>query len=83
MSRVGDKMEGWRETGLDAMRGTFTFLSVRLAISFKHGPDDRIYRFADRLLQAERKAGRIRTTPGNKRKWERVAPEKDPHHDHR
>jgi hypothetical protein len=63
---------GWKESALAAMAGEFTFMSVRLAVSFAHGPDDRIYRFVDRLLQSERRAGRIETTPGNKRKWRRV-----------
>lgn len=70
----------WREAGLAAMVGTFTFADVRGAIARSEptGWHDGMYRFADRLLQTERRAGRIRTTPGNKRKWERVPTPENP-----
>jgi hypothetical protein len=71
-----------RDAGLAAMVGTFTYHDIQAAMARAVGPSDRIYRAADRLLQAERKAGRIRTTPGNKRKWEQVpTPTGDTQHD--
>lgn len=53
--------------GRSAMVGEFTTHDVRRALSMAGvcGVD----RAADRLMQAERKAGRIAVSPTNKRKW--------------
>ena len=52
-------------------RPRFTFFDAHCAGDRAIGRDA-TYRLADRLLQRERRAGRIRTTPGNKRVWEPV-----------
>jgi hypothetical protein len=54
-----------------SMRGTFTMVDVIHALCragvAAEGPV--AARAADRLLQRERKAGRIRCNPNNKRQW--------------
>lgn len=54
--------------GLAAMDGVFTFASVRGAM-IRAGAGDEAFRAADRLLQQERKAGRITASGVN---WKRV-----------
>lgn len=49
--------------------GNFTFQSLWSSVESETGLD--VYRLADRLIQRERKAGRIRQLPGRKG-WEPV-----------
>ncbi|AXK44070.1 hypothetical protein [Erythrobacter aureus] len=64
--------------GLAAMTGTFRLFDVERALYRAGVPDEfegKRYvasRSADKLLQRERKAGRIQTNPDNKREWLRV-----------
>ena len=58
-----------RDAGLAAMRGRFNAWNVRGALS-RAGVEN-TDRAADRLMQAERKAGRIRAV--DNRNWERLA----------
>lgn len=67
-----------RDAGLAAMQGTFTGNDVGRAL-VNAGVEDlpgqsyTVGRAADRMLQAERKAGRIRVAKGKGRgAWERV-----------
>jgi hypothetical protein len=50
----------------------FTFFDCHAAGTRAAGVE--AYRLADRLLQRERRAGRIETLPDNKRKWRPVRP---------
>lgn len=55
---------------LAAMSGTFTMKDVERALIHAGVPEpDCSTRAADRLLQRERKAGRIAPNPENKRQW--------------
>jgi hypothetical protein len=66
-----------RDAGIAAMMGQFKASDVRRALRLAGVPDRTeaysylIERVADRLMQAERKAGRIRAI--NNKTWERVA----------
>jgi hypothetical protein len=55
-----------RAAAIGAMVGTFGFGSILSALGCAGVPYDAAYRGADRLLQQERKAGRIRFERG---KW--------------
>jgi len=57
-----------RDAGIAAMRGQFKAWDVRGALSRAGVPFEALDRGADRLLQAERRAGRIRAV--NNRNWE-------------
>jgi hypothetical protein len=57
------------EAGLAAMRGRFNAWHVRGSLS--HAGVVNTDRAADRLMQAERKAGRIRAV--DNRNWEKIA----------
>lgn len=54
-----------------AMRGTFTMHSVIVALVCAGVTNDGAVagRAVDRLLQRERKAGRVKVNPDNKREW--------------
>jgi hypothetical protein len=56
---------------LAAMRGTFTMHTVTVALIRAGARSDGPVagRAVDRLLQRERKAGRIKVNPANKREW--------------
>lgn len=59
------------EAGLAAMIGNFTYASIQSAMK-RAGCGDEAYRAADKLLQRERKAGRIQTV--GSRTWSRTSP---------
>lgn len=72
---MGLNSEGKRKAkiaAIEAMNAHFTFADIQAAMVRAVGPNDDIYRLADRLLQSERKAGRIRVTADDKRIWEKV-----------
>ncbi len=53
-----------------AMRGTFRTHDIEVALARTGVADSLVMsRGADRLLQAERRAGRIAVNPSNKREW--------------
>ena len=56
---------------VSAMRGNFRAGAVETALTRSGVPDREgiIGRAADRILQRERRAGRIRTNPANKCEW--------------
>jgi len=58
-----------RDAGIAAMHGRFRAWDVRGALTRAGVPYEALDRAADRLLQAERRAGRIRAI--NNRNWER------------
>lgn len=71
-----------RDAGIAAMRGTFRAHDVRFALA-RAGVEDEpgkewagtVSRAADRLMQAERKAGRVRAI--NNKVWEETNRESD------
>ena len=60
--------QGWIDAGLAAMVGRFRMADVRSAMYRAGCVDGSADRAADRLLQKERKAGRIRAI--NNKVWE-------------
>ena len=70
-----DEVRAWM---LSRMREPFTFGELHRGADRQFGYDERHYRLADRLIQAERRAGRIELLPGAKwRPASKVAPPAD------
>ena len=64
------------QAGLDAMTGDFTMRTIEFAVSRAGVRDSYVaMRIAERLLQREKKAGRIQIS-GNRKSWTRIEGEK-------